>query len=145
MSDHGEALGDHGEDTHGIFLYDETVHVPLLIKLPASHVPRKPPAGKRIEARVGLVDVMPTILQAAGVAVPPEVQGESLLGMMKPASAESAAGSASETLPDRPAYSETEYPQVAFGWSPLRALRSGKYLYIQAPPTQMYDQTADPK
>ena len=65
MADHGESLGDHGEDFHGFFLYDETIHVPLVIKLPGGSS-----AGKRIENRVGLVDVLPTILQAAGIPVP---------------------------------------------------------------------------
>ena len=74
MSDHGEALGDHGELTHGIFLYDETIHVPLLLKLPAGRS-----AGNRIDTRARLVDVLPTILETAGIPVPPAVQGESLL------------------------------------------------------------------
>jgi arylsulfatase A-like enzyme len=150
-SDHGEALGDHGEDTHGVFLYDETIHVPLLIKLPgessaAKFSARTRPVGKRIEAPVGLVDVLPTILEAVGVAVPAEVQGESLLSMIKPATAESSgAAAAPETVPDRPVYAETDYPRVAFGWSSLRALRTGKYLYIDAPARELYDQSADPK
>ena len=79
MADHGESLGDHGEDSHGFFLYDETIHVPLLMKLPRDRL-----AGKRIENRVELVDVLPTILQSVGIAIPQEVQGQSLLGMMKP-------------------------------------------------------------
>src|SRR5512146_216529 len=72
MADHGEAFGEHGERTHGIFLYDETIHVPLFFKLPSERF-----AGKRIGARTGLVDVMPTILQALGLEVPGVVQGES--------------------------------------------------------------------
>jgi arylsulfatase A-like enzyme/thioredoxin-like negative regulator of GroEL len=141
MADHGEALGDHGEDTHGFFLYDETIHVPLVIKLPGGSS-----AGKRIETRVGLVDWLPTILQAVGVAVPQEVQGTSLLGMMKPVPTEGAGASAAqEASPDRPAYAETDYPQRMFGWSSVRALRTGKYLYIKAPRQELYDQSADPK
>src|ERR1700730_5673013 len=90
MADHGEALGEHGEDTHGFFLYDETIHVPLLIKLPSAAS-----AGKKIENQVGLVDVLPTILQAVKIPVPPEMQGESLLSMLmpKPVPAESAGAS----------------------------------------------------
>jgi arylsulfatase A-like enzyme/Tfp pilus assembly protein PilF len=126
MADHGEAFGEHGERTHGVFLYDETIHVPLLFKLPA---PRS--AGKRIESRAGLVDVAPTILKEAGIPVPKEMQGESLLG--------AAAGHA----PDRAIYSETDYPHRAFGWSALQSLRSSKYLYIQAPERELYDQSAD--
>jgi arylsulfatase A-like enzyme len=79
MADHGEALGDHGETTHGIFLYDETIHVPLLFKLPGERS-----GGTRVDDRAGLVDVLPTILEAVGIAVPKEVQGESLLSLVKP-------------------------------------------------------------
>jgi tetratricopeptide (TPR) repeat protein len=141
MSDHGEALGDHGEDTHGMFLYDETIHVPLVIKLPGGSS-----AGKRIEHRVGLVDVLPTILQAVGITVPQEVQGETLLGMMKPAPAEKVgAEPAPEISPDRPMYAETDYPYSSFRWSALRSVRTGKYLFIQAPRRELYDEGADPK
>jgi arylsulfatase A-like enzyme/Flp pilus assembly protein TadD len=140
MADHGESLGAHGENTHGIFLYDETLHVPLLFKLPASRA-----AGKRIDARVRLVDVAPTILQEAGLPVPKEMQGESLSAMMmttKPAADSHAAGAAEE---ERSAYAETDYPHRAFGWSSLRALRSGKYLYVRAPQRELYSQVIDPE
>ncbi|MBZ5665983.1 MAG: sulfatase-like hydrolase/transferase [Acidobacteriia bacterium] len=134
MADHGESLGAHGEDTHGVFLYDETIRVPLVIKLPHGGA-----VGKRFENRVELVDVLPTLLQAVGVEVPAEVQGESLLGMMKAGN-----GEASEISRDRPAYAESDYPHTAFGWSAERSLRTGKYLYIQAPRQELYDQRADP-
>ena len=75
MADHGESLGAHGESTHGVFLYDETLHVPLLIKLPLNRG-----AGRRIESRTGLVDVAPTVLAAAGLTPPPEMQGQSSAG-----------------------------------------------------------------
>jgi arylsulfatase A-like enzyme/Flp pilus assembly protein TadD len=153
MADHGEALGDHGETTHGIFLYDETIRVPLLFKLP-----RGRSAGTRIESRAGLVDVLPTILEAVGIAVPHDVQGESLLGMLKPTmlkpatlklapagQAGAATRKAPETAPDRPAYAESDYPHRTFGWSSLRAIRTGKYLFIEAPHKELYDQSADPK
>jgi choline-sulfatase len=152
MADHGEALGDHGEDTHGIFLYDETIHVPLVIKLPGadsaeSHSADKP-ADKPIENRVELVDVLPTILQAVGIAVPTEVQGQSLLALItrKPAPAGNAGTTAVSEIvvPDRPAYAETDYPQRSYGWSSLRSLRTGKYLYIKAPRQELYDQLTDP-
>jgi choline-sulfatase len=140
MADHGEALGEHGEATHGIFLYDETIRVPLLIKLPGERA-----AGKYVESRVGLVDVLPTVLQAAEVPVPQEIQGQSLLALLKPAPAGKATGK-DLTLPlDRPAYAETDYPHRTFGWSSLRALRTGKYLYVEAPHRELYDQSADPK
>lgn len=136
MADHGESLGEHGEAFHGFFLYDETIHVPLMIKLPG-----EVSAGRRNETRVELVDVLPTILQAAHIAVPPEVQGESLLGLMKPPS--DATTEAASPSQDRPAYAETEYAHLAYGWSSLRALRSGKYLYIEAPRSELYDQSVD--
>lgn len=129
MADHGEALGEHGEITHGIFLYDETIHVPLLFKMPQERS-----AATRVDSRAELVDVLPTLLQTAGIAVPKEVQGESLLSMLKPA-----------TDRDRPAYSESDYPHRTFGWSSLRSLRTGKYLFIEAPRKELYDQTTDPK
>jgi arylsulfatase A-like enzyme/Tfp pilus assembly protein PilF len=137
MADHGESLGAHGEDTHGVFLYDETIQVPLLIKLPHASA-----GGKRIENRVELVDVMPTLLQEVGVAIPQEMQGESLLSLMKAETA--GVNTAAEAWHDRPAYSQSEYPH-SFGWSALRSLRSEKYLYVQAPRRELYDEAADPK
>jgi arylsulfatase A-like enzyme/Tfp pilus assembly protein PilF len=130
VADHGEAFGEHGEESHGFFLYDETVHVPLLIKLPVGRT-----ATARISARAGLVDVAPTLLRAAGVEVPSQMQGESLIPSM--------IGEKKDA--ERSAYSETDYPQRAFGWSWLRSLRAGKYLFIDAPSRELYDESADPK
>jgi tetratricopeptide (TPR) repeat protein len=137
MADHGEAFGEHGERTHGIFLYDETIHVPLMIKLPGGRN-----AGTRMESRAGLVDVMPTVLEAVGVTVPKEVQGRSLLGVLEPPLPDSPPSGQNA---DRPIYSETDYPHRAFKWSSLRSLRTGKYLFIEAPQPELYDQTLDPK
>src|SRR5258708_37397241 len=138
MADHGEALGEHGEETHGIFLYDETIHVPLLFKLPAEHS-----AGKRIANRVELVDVLPTILEGAGVPVPALVQGQSLLALLPPGATTKMSKHAPGSI-DRPAYAESDYPHRTFGWSATRALRTGKYLYIEAPRRELYDQSIDP-
>ena len=148
MADHGEALGQHGEETHGIFLYDETVHVPLLLKLPASAVARQSPnsetkasspsvtlSAHRIETRVSLIDVTPTLLEIAGQPIPEITQGHSLTKLIAKSSVPTA---------DAPAYSETDYPHRAFGWSSLRSLRSGKFLFIEAPQQELYDQLADP-
>jgi arylsulfatase A-like enzyme/Flp pilus assembly protein TadD len=129
-ADHGEAFGEHGEETHGLFLYDETIHVPLLLKVSSgSHAPG------RIETRVGLVDLAPTVLEAVGIKPPASMQGVSLMELMKPDA---------DGVADRPAYAETDYPFRAFGWSPLRAWRAGKYLYVDAPQRELYDQKADP-
>jgi arylsulfatase A-like enzyme/cytochrome c-type biogenesis protein CcmH/NrfG len=135
MADHGESLGAHGEDTHGVFLYDETIRVPLVIKLPGGAG-----AGRRIESRVELVDVLPTLLQAASVAVPAGVQGASLLGLMQGGDE-----GAADTWRDRPAYAQSDYPHIGYGLSALQSLRAGKYLYVQAPRRELYDAAADAK
>ncbi len=137
MADHGEAFGEHGENHHGIFLYDETIHVPLLFKLPGQHSSRK------VETGVGLVDVAPTILQAAHLPVPPVMQGESLLSFMKLDQA-SAASQPNDSNLQRSVYAESAYGHLSFGWSTLRAWRTEKYLYIEAPERELYDQSADP-
>ena len=126
-ADHGQSLGAHGEDTHGIFLYDETIHVPLLMKLPKAQM------AKHVTSRVGLVDVAPTLLEVAGVPVPSQMQGQSLLRIAKAASA-----------PDQPVYSRSDFPQRGFGWSSLESWRAGKYLYIRAPKPELYDLSTDP-
>ncbi len=137
MADHGESLGAHGENTHGIFLYDETLHVPLLIKLPLNR--RR---GSEVENRVGLVDVAPTILQVAGLPIPKEMQGETLVA---PAKAHPSPAEAKKAGDDRILYAETDYPHRGFGWSSLRAIRTGKYLYIQAPDRELYNHDSDPE
>ncbi|HKM86941.1 MAG TPA: sulfatase-like hydrolase/transferase [Terriglobales bacterium] len=148
VADHGESLGAHGEDTHGIFLYDETIQVPLLIKMPIKlpiKLPRASGGGKRIENRVELVDILPTLLQEARIEIPKEVQGESLLALMEMRAGGVEGNPTVEAWRDRAAYAQTEYPRSEFGWSPERSLRTGKYLYIQAPRRELYDQAADPK
>ncbi len=128
----GESLGAHSEETHGIFLYDETIHVPLLVKLPEAH-----PAAKRVTTRVTskvrLVDIAPTLLEIAGASVPSQMQGQSLLRIARAAS-----------VADQPVYSRADLPQCGFGWRPLESWRAGKYLYIRAPKPELYDLTADP-
>lgn len=128
-ADYGESLGAHGEDTHGIFLYDETAHVPLLVKLPQNTM-----AGKRVKGRVSLLDIAPTVLETARIPIPSQMQGHSLLRIAR-ASAEA----------DQPAYARSDFPQQAFGWSVLESWRAGKYLYVRAPQPELYDLSADPK
>jgi arylsulfatase A-like enzyme/Tfp pilus assembly protein PilF len=136
MADHGEAFGEHDENHHGIFLYDETIHVPLLFKLPGRHV------GKKVDARVGLVDVTPSILKAVHLPVPASMQGKSLVGFMTSGAATPDPKNALD--PERPAYAESNYGHLSFGWSSLRSLRTGKYLYVEAPERELYDQSVDP-
>lgn len=128
MADHGEALGEHGERGHGIFLYEPTIHVPLIIKVPGA-------APSTVMARVELVDVLPTVLESASVPVPKAVQGVSLVPLLQKAHA--------GRDNDRLAYAETDYPHRAYGWSSLRSLRTGKFLFIDAPRKELYDKTID--
>jgi choline-sulfatase len=124
-SDHGEGLGDHGETTHGFFIYQSTLRVPLMIHWPAGGT-RLP---ERVDTPASLLDLSPTILDAVRLPVPQAMQGKSLL-------------SASE-LP-RDIFSESVYPQRHFGASALTALRRGHYKYIEAPRPEFYDLAQDP-
>ncbi len=136
-ADRGKGLGAHGEDGSGIFLYDETTHVPLLIKLAQADAAGKSSAkaeSARITAKVRLVDIAPTVLEIAGIPVPSQMPGQSLLRVAK------AGGSGG----DQPVYSRADLPQRGFGWSTLESWRAGKYLYIRAPKPELYDLTADP-
>jgi choline-sulfatase len=130
VGDHGEGLGEHQEDTHGIFLYDSTTHVPLIVKLPRAAAQGTP--GKRINAQVRSTDIVPTILDALAVSLPERSDGESLLPLM--AGKESA---------DRVAFGETNYP-LSFGWAPLRSIRDAGTKFIEAPRPEFYDLRSDP-
>ena len=136
-ADHGEAFGEHGERWHGMFLYDETVHVPLLLKLPGEKF-----GGKRVEERVALADVAPSLLQSANLPIPAAMQAQSLLPLLD--ASKSGAGTKSSKPKERAIYSETNYPHRSFGWSELRSWRAQKYLYVQAPKKELYDQSTDP-
>jgi arylsulfatase A-like enzyme/tetratricopeptide (TPR) repeat protein len=137
-ADHGESFGEHGEERHGMFLYDETIHVPLLLKLPAQKF-----AGKRIDPRVALVDIPPSLLKAAGIAAPASMQGQSLFPLLE--STEAATDQKEkEKVSDRAIFSASSYARRIFGASELRSWRSGKYLYVQAPRRELYDEPLDP-
>ncbi len=129
LSDHGEGLNDHGEEEHGIFLYREALHVPLVLKLPGSRW-----AGKTVDDVVQLIDVFPTVLEAAGIPSEGEGQGQSLIGI---ASGETRAG-------DRRVFSESMYPRLHFGWSELTSLTDGDIHVIQAPMPELYRMSKDP-
>lgn len=125
VSDHGEGLDDHGEEEHGVLLYRETIHVPLLVKLPGNER-----AGQASAAPVGLMDVAPTVLDLLGVPAPAAMTGRSVL----------AAGT-----PDAPRriYAETFYPRLHMGWSELFSLVDGRHHLIDGPDPELYDLTAD--
>ena len=134
--DHGEGLGDHGEFTHGFFIYEPTIHVPLIIR-----VANSAPAGKAIDHLVQSVDIAPTILRLARLQVGADMQGESLLGLLDE-SEHSEAGEASTG--NHSIYFETFYPLKEFGWSELLGIRMGRHKYIEAPRPELYDLSADP-
>ena len=127
LSDHGEGLGDHGEDEHGILLYREAVRVPLFVKLPGSRL-----SGTRSAAPVGIVDVFPTVLAALGETLPAGLPGLSLIDL------------ASGAGPARAIYSETLYPRYHFGWSDLASLTDDRHQYVHAPRPELYDWKEDP-
>ena len=125
LSDHGEGLGEHGEQEHGVFLYREAIHVPLLVKRPGSAG-----KGRAVSAPVSLTDVVPTVLSALSIPIPENLHGLSLL--------------ATEPRGDRRIYSETFYPRLGLGWSDLASLVDSRYHYIHAPRPELYDWNSDP-
>ncbi len=127
--DHGESLGEHGEGDHGIFIYDATMKVPLVLSAPGGF-----PRGLAVEARVRLIDIMPTVLDALKIPVNPEVQGESLLPFIE--------GKKKEGLA---CYLETFYPPETFGWSELVGIIDGDRKFIRAPRSELYDLKNDPR
>ena len=129
LSDHGESLGEHGEQEHGFFVYNSTVHVPLIVKPAAQSRHNLHP----ISAPVETIAVAPTMLQMAGITDPIQKQFDSA-GLF--------AGETSN-LPSA-AYSETFYPFSSFGWSPLHGLETSQYHYVEAPRPELYNLQGDP-
>jgi len=126
VGDHGEGLGEHHEDTHGIFLYDSTTHVPLLVKLP-----QEQEAGKVVAEQVRTTDILPTILDLLGVPAPRSLDGASLQPFIL------GAGESARTV-----FGETDYP-LRFGWAPLRSVRKDGFKFIEAPRPELYDLRSD--
>jgi len=124
-SDHGEGLGEHGESTHGYFIYQSTVHVPLIIRWPTGS---RRLAQDRVDEPASLLDVAPTILDAIGLPRPGGMRGRSLI-----------ADAGAQEI-----YSESLYARNHFGCAILRSVRLGPYKYIQAPKPELYDLASDP-
>jgi choline-sulfatase len=122
-ADHGEAFGEHGEQSHSLFVYDTTLRVPLVVRGPGW------PAGRPVTTPVGLTDLAATIVDAVGPGA--GVPGRSLRRFL-------------DGSPAEPLYAETLAPRLDFGWSDLRALRDGRYKYIRAPRPELYDVQQDP-
>jgi choline-sulfatase len=124
--DHGEGLGDHGEAEHGVLLYREVLHVPLIVKLPGRAL-----AGKRVATPAQLVDILPTVTAAVGAKTPAGLPGVSLIDL-------------AEKGGERQIYSETLYPRLHLGWSELRSLTDARDHYIESPAPELYDIVNDP-
>ena len=142
LSDHGESLGDHGEHTHGYFIYQSTLHVPLIIHWPergraaegaSGHSGPAPGHPERVESPASLIDVAPTVLQALGIPAPASFAGHSLVPLLD-----------SAPTPDRTVYSESRYAHDKFGWAALGSLRVGDYQYIEEPHPEFYKVSEDP-
>jgi arylsulfatase A-like enzyme/Tfp pilus assembly protein PilF len=127
-SDHGEAFGDGGEQTHGILLRGTTLRVPLLFCAPGAL-----PAGRRVKGTVSLADVAPTVSELLGLPPGPPADGESLVEAMRIGRAEG-----------RLAYAETRMPADVYGWSMLAGVRSDRWAWVRAPRPELYDLREDP-
>lgn len=135
-ADHGEALGEYGEETHGYFVYDATLHVPLVIRLADGTC-----AGTTVDAAVSLVDIPPTILELAGLPAlaADQMHGRSLVGLW------TNPPGAAEELRHRPVYFECYAPMYNFGWAPVRGVRVDKDKYMDSPQPELYRFAEDPR
>lgn len=128
IADHGESLGEHGEDEHGVFLYDAVLRVPFIMRGPG--VKR----GHVVAEQVRGIDLFPTILEAAGVERPGGIDGESIWAL--------AGGGSRSSVP--PSYAESYYPRFHYGWSELRSIRADGWKAVDAPKPEIYDLREDP-
>src|SRR3989475_5826151 len=126
LSDHGESLGEHGEYTHGVFLYDATLRIAFLMAGPGI------PAGLRIKQQVRSIDFLPTLLELMGGKAPDQVQGASLVPALS-----------GKPVATGVSYGETLYPKMNMGWAELRSIRSGQWKYVRAPKPELYDLARD--
>lgn len=131
LGDHGEGLGEHGENTHGIFLYDSTTHIPLILKYakPAS-------GGMQSPEQISSVDLMPTLLDLLGVPIPTGLDGKSLSSTLTRTGGDFASSGENDQFAHA-VFAETDYP-LRFGWAPLKAIRSNHQKYIDAPRPEFY-------
>lgn len=130
VGDHGESLNEHREGTHGLFIYEATTRVPLIVRTPDDAM-----RGRRVRAVVRAEDVMPTVLDLLGRTAPAGIQGQSLVPLMS--------GESGDLNLD--AYSESLYARNHYGWSDLRALRSGRFKFIATTRPELYDLERDPE
>jgi arylsulfatase A-like enzyme len=127
VGDHGESLGEHGEKSHGIFLYDATVHVPLIIKLPGQER-----AGTVVKHQARTIDILPTVLDLLSIRGDNRFDGESLRRLIF-----------TDETDERPVIGESNYP-LHFGWASIRSIRKNGFKFIEAPRPELYNVAADP-
>jgi choline-sulfatase len=127
LSDHGESLGEHGEHTHGVFIYDSTLRIVFMMSGPGI------PAGVRIKQQARSIDFLPTLLQVMGGRAPESVQGLSLMPTFS-----------GKTVATDISYAETLYPKMNMNWAELRAIRTNRWKYIRSPRPELYDLRTDP-
>ena len=132
-ADHGESLGEHGENEHGLLLYESAIRVPLIIATPFDE-----PQGIRRHELVSLIDVMPTVLELTGLETPEQVHGRSLVPLFTN-------DAEVEGRPDERVYAETFYPRLHFGWSELQAIIEPTHKLIISPEPELYDLLQDPE
>ncbi len=126
-ADHGESLGDHGEETHGVFVYDATLRVPLLLAGPGV------PPARVVADMARLVDIAPTLLDLAGLGPLPDPDGRSLVPAVR-----------GQALPEALAYAESLFASLHLGWAPIHALRTNHFKYVRAPRPELYALQEDP-
>jgi len=127
LSDHGEGLGQHGEDGHGIFLYDSTVRIAWIMDGPGV------PAGARVRQQAREIDVLPTVLNLLGGKASSAIQGTSMVPAFS-----------GKAVPTMYSYEETLYPKINMGWAELRGVHTAHWMYIRAPKPELYDLDKDP-
>ena len=127
--DHGEAFGEKREKGHGVFIYESTMRVPLIF-----YAANNLPQGDLIEARVRLIDIMPSVLDMLNITVSPGIQGTSLLPHIE--------GKKKEDLSS---YIESYFPRENYGWSELVGLIDGDWKFIKAPKQELYNLRQDPR
>jgi arylsulfatase A-like enzyme/Tfp pilus assembly protein PilF len=128
VADHGEGLGEHGEDEHGLFLYDSVLRIPWILRLPG-----RASAGAVVPSQVRAIDVAPTIARLAGRTPPSGIDGQSVVEAIQGRPARD----------PQPSYAETFYPKWHMGWSELKAVRVGDWKYIDAPKPELYNLRTD--
>ncbi len=128
-ADHGEMLGEHGESTHAVFVYESAIRVPLVIRAPGLG------AGRRVAEQVGLIDVLPTILSLLRVDPPPGLEGRDLTPLMR-----------GEATPDPGGalYLESRFPLLHYGWTPFSGIRTLEWKLVEGKETELYDLLSDP-